>query len=60
MTKDGVATAVQALVRRVAQSFLKQTEYIHSMFDVECSMFDVLQFFFDQAARSATSGWPDT
>ena len=31
---------------RFAQSFLKQTEYIHSTFDVGRSMFDVHQFLF--------------
>jgi len=31
---------------RFAKSFLKQTESIHSTFDVGRSMFDVHQFFF--------------
>jgi len=31
---------------RSAKSFLKQTEYIYSMFDVGRSMFDVHQFLF--------------
>ena len=31
---------------RFAKSFLKQTEYIHSTFDVGRSMFDVHQFLF--------------
>jgi hypothetical protein len=46
MTKDGIARAAQALAPRVAQSFFKQTEYIHSTFDVGRSMFDVHQFLF--------------
>jgi hypothetical protein len=46
MSKDGIACAAQALAPRVAKSFLKQTEYIHSMFDVGRSMFDVHQFLF--------------
>jgi hypothetical protein len=32
--------------KRFAKSFLKQTEYIHSTFDVGRSMFDVHQFLF--------------
>jgi hypothetical protein len=46
MTKDGLARAAQALAPRVAKSFLKQTEYIHSTFDVGRSMFDVHEFLF--------------
>jgi len=34
MSKDGLARTAQALAPRVAKSFLKQTEYIHSTFDV--------------------------
>jgi len=30
------------------------------MLDVQCSMFDVHQFLFDQTGRSATSGWAGT
>jgi hypothetical protein len=41
--------------KRFAKSFLKQTEYIHSTFDVGRSMFDVHQFLFDLAG-----GWADT
>jgi hypothetical protein len=36
-----IARAAQALAPRVAQSILKQAEFIHSMFDVGRSMFDV-------------------
>src|SRR5210317_1635345 len=36
---------------RFAKSFLNQTEYIHSTFDVGRSMFDVHQFFFDYIGR---------
>jgi hypothetical protein len=36
---------------RFAKSFLKQAEYIHSMFDVGRSMFDVHQFLL-------RSNWP--
>jgi len=41
--------------------FLKQTEYIHSTFDVGRSMFDVHQFFFrlDRPFFLA-GGWADT
>jgi len=46
MSKDGIARAAQALAPRVAKSFLKQTEYIHSTFDAGRSMFDVHQFLF--------------
>jgi hypothetical protein len=49
MSKDGIARAAQALAPRVAKSFLKQTEYIHSTFDVGRSMF--ISFFFDQTGR---------
>jgi hypothetical protein len=35
-----------AIEKRFAKSFLKQTEYIHSTFDVGRSMFDVHQFLF--------------
>ncbi len=51
MSKDGIARAAQALAPRVAKSFLKQTEYIHSMFDVGRSMFEVQQFLL-------RSDWP--
>ena len=51
MTNDGIARAAQALAPRVAKSFLKQTEYIHSTFDVGRSMFDVHQFL-------SRSDWP--
>jgi hypothetical protein len=47
MPKAGIARAAQTLAPRVAKSFLKQTEYIHSTSDVERSMFDVHQFRFD-------------
>ncbi len=30
-----------ATTRQVVKSFIEQTEYIHSTFDVRCSMFDV-------------------
>ena len=45
MTKDGIALrGVGAKILRAGgftKSFLKQTEYIHSMLDVGRSMFDV-------------------
>jgi len=41
---------------RFAQSFFKQTEYIHSTFDVGRSMFDVHQFLFRSDWTLAASG----
>jgi len=48
---------------RCAQSLLKRTESIHSMFNVGRWMFDVHGFLFlYQTGRTAASGWltPDT
>jgi hypothetical protein len=45
---------------RFARSFLKQTEYIHSMFDVRWST--LISFFFDLTGRFFCfgGGWADT
>ena len=53
----GVGATIPAS-RRLRSVFFKQTEYIHSTFDVERSMFDVHQFLFrsDWTLRLPTSG----
>jgi hypothetical protein len=56
MSKNGIARAAQALAPRVAKSFLKQTEYIHSMFDVGGSS---VSFSINLTAFLAGS-WADT
>ena len=60
MTKVEIARAAQALTSRVAKSFLKQTEYIYSTFDVGRSMFDVHQFLFRLDRPFFAGGWADT
>jgi hypothetical protein len=37
--------------------FRRYTEFIHSTFDVGCSMF--IGYFSDQTGRGAASGWAD-
>ena len=42
-----IARAMQTLAPRVAQSILKQEEFIYSTFDVGCSIFDIHYSTFD-------------